>query len=512
MNQFPDALGSETVTPTDLCQRPALSKSLFVQGIRCQKLLWYRLHRGQEIPIPDESQQQILKEANEVGRLARKLFPGGRFVPPPNEAAGDSVQRTLQMLDECVPLFEASFNDQRCYVRVDVLSPLDSSRWEIVEVKSTTNVEDVHYWDLAIQMNVLRRCGLDVTQCSILHLNASYIRAGALDLSKLFEKENVTERVFELQDDVERKIQEMLTLNGCADMPDVRIGSHCGGNGSDQCPLRKKCWAFLPPHNVTQLVNGREKRFRLLNDGIVLLNDIPAGVKLSNNQAIQRSAAISGKVYVDKEGIRKFLNRLQFPLCFFDFESFATAVPMFDGLSAWQATPFQFSCHTVDAPGAEPRHVAFLADGEFRDPRPEFLEALKAAIGETGSLVAYHSSFEKTVLTKCAEAFPQHRAWLGRAIERIVDLEVPFRQFLYYHLSQTGRTTLKLVMPAIAGRGYSGMAIGRGDFASLRFVQITFGDVSEEERQRTRRELLEYCAVDSGGMIEIYDALKTLAE
>jgi hypothetical protein len=490
--------------------RPALSKTLFVEGIRCQKLLWHRLNQGQEFSVPDESQQQILKEANEVGNLARKLYPEGRFVPSSSTMIGDSVQRTTQVLNGRQPLFEASFSDGRCFVRVDVLLPVGASEWEVIEVKSATKVEDDHYWDVAVQVKVLRRCGLHVSQCSVLHLNPAYVRDGDLDLAALFLKENVTERVFELQDEVERKLVEMLALVGCAPVPNVKIGSHCGGNGADQCPLRKKCWGFLPKQNVTQLTHGREKRFKLLNEGIIQLKDVPPAIKLSKNQTIQCEAAATGNVYFHQEEIEIFLNKLQFPCCFFDFESFSTAVPRFDGVCAWQAIPFQFSAHILDTPWAEPRHVEFLASGEVCDPRPKFLESLRVAIGETGSLIAYHSSFEKTVLTRCAEAFPVHGAWIKRAIERIVDLEIPFRNFSYYNPDQAGRTTLKLVMPAITGHGYSGLAINRGDIASQKFMRMAFEDVPAHERQKLRRDLLAYCAVDSGGMVQIFNVLMVL--
>jgi uncharacterized protein DUF2779 len=510
MNQSPEKLGKEMLTPADSYCHSALSKTLFVEGIRCRKLLWHRLHRPEEIPKPDECQQQILREANEVGCLARKLFPNGRFVPGPSEVTGDSVQRTLQALDDRLPLFEASFSDGRCYVRVDILTPLDAGGWQIVEVKSSTKVEDTHYWDLAIQMNVLRRCGLPVSRCAIQHLNPDYVRNGDLELSKLFVEEDVTTKVFELQAEVERKLADLLAVVGSVDVPDVKIGIHCGGNGANQCPLRKTCWFHLPPQNVTQLTNGREKRFEILHGGVILLKDIPPGIKLSKNQQIQRDAAISGKSFVRKEEVGSFLNSLEFPCVFFDFETYSTAVPRFDGVRPWEAIPFQHSCHVVDAPGEKPRHVAFLADGGSGDPRPKFLESLKAAIGDTGSLIAYHASFEKTVLTRCAEVFPHHGAWIRRAIERIMDLELPFRNFSYYNPDQTGRTTLKLVMPAITGQGYSGLAINRGDIASHQFLRMAFGDVPEGECQRIRRELLDYCAVDSGGMVEIFNALMVL--
>jgi hypothetical protein len=54
------------------------------------------------------------------------------------------------------------------------------------------------------------------------------------------------------------------------------------------------------------------------------------------------------------------------------------------------------------------------------------------------------------------------------------------------------------------------LAIQEGATASLEFLRITFGEVSEVERQRVRRQLEEYCGQDTEGMIWIVDALRAL--
>ena len=42
--------------------------------------------------------------------------------------------------------------------------------------------------------------------------------------------------------------------------------------------------------------------------------------------------------------------------------------------------PFQFSCHILNDCGSQPENINFLADGTD-DPRVEFLESLKKALG-----------------------------------------------------------------------------------------------------------------------------------
>ena len=56
---------------------PFLSKSKYVAGLQCSKLLWYHYNAKEEIPAFDEATQALFDQGHEVGELARTLFPGG---------------------------------------------------------------------------------------------------------------------------------------------------------------------------------------------------------------------------------------------------------------------------------------------------------------------------------------------------------------------------------------------------------------------------------------------------
>jgi hypothetical protein len=162
--------------------------------------------------------------------------------------------------------------------------------------------------------------------------------------------------------------------------------------------------------------------------------------------------------------------------------------------------------HVTGSPGARPVHHAFLAKGAG-DPRPEFLAALKAAIGSEGTILVYYEAFEKARLRELAAAFPEYKKWVSEILPRIEDLLVPFRDFNYYHPSQLGSASLKKVMPALTGVGYDALEIGHGQIASLRYMQMAFGDATAEEKRKIRRDLLKYCQQDTGGMVKIVNEL-----
>jgi hypothetical protein len=244
----------------------------------------------------------------------------------------------------------------------------------------------------------------------------------------------------------------------------------------------------LPESDVTTLYRGGAKGFKLLKDGVSALENIPYDFSLTNNQEIQRQAARTGKPHVDKPAIASFLNRIKYPVSFMDFETFGTAILLFDGLRPYQQVPFQFSLHVQRSRGSELEHHKFLAEG-LNDPRLEFMRQLRDAVPEKGSVVAFNAPFELARLKECADLLLEYQPWLMDVRRRIVDLLVPFRGFRYYHPKQNGSASMKAVLPALTGLGYDQLAIQDGGMASLEFLRVTLMDVSDDERRHVRRDL-----------------------
>jgi len=131
-------------------------------------------------------------------------------------------------------------------------------------------------------------------------------------------------------------------------------------------------------------------------------------------------------------------------------------------------------------------------------------------LGDTGSIIVYNQGFEEGILKELAKAFPEYESWGQQVCDRLVDLLAPFRKFHYYHPLQRGSASLKSVLPALTGKGYEGMDIADGQEASIAFQAVTYGDVSEEERNKVRADLERYCALDTEGMIWIVEKLNEL--
>jgi hypothetical protein len=485
---------------------PNISKSRFLAGCQCQKLLWSVYNRPDQFPETDAAQQALFDQGTEVGNLAKRMYPDGIEVGQGISDFDGTIRSTEQLLKLRRPLFEAAFNANGGYCRVDILEPAPDDAWDLIEVKSTTAIKHVHLLDLAFQAWVLTAAGVKLRRCLLMHINANYVRRGPVDPKRFFTLVDLSVEVSHLNSTIEGKLDDMRKKIREPTAPEVRIGSHC--DDPYTCPIHDQCWAFLPQHNVTTLYRSGKKKFKPLADGIVDIKDIPEDFRLTANQRIQRQAVVSGEPHIDRVAIGSFLSRLKYPLSFMDFETYALPIPPFADVRPYQQIPFQFSLHVVRSPGANPEHYSFLAE-DRHDPRLEFMRCLRAVLPETGSVIAYNAGFELTRLEECCDLLREYQTWFRQVKRRTVDLLRPFRAFRYYHADQRGSASMKATLPALTGRGYDHLEIREGGQASMEFLRVIFGDVSDTKRQKVRSQLERYCEQDTRGMVEIVEALRT---
>ena len=484
-----------------------LSKSRYISGLQCPKRLWYEANAYQEIPPFDAAAEERFAQGHEVGRLAMRLFPGGVEIARDKRRWATTAAATQRALAARIPLYEASFVHEGGACRVDILAPVEGGQWDLLEVKSSTSVKDVHRADLAFQTWVVRGAGVPVRRSCLVRIDSSYVRQGEIDPARLFAIEDLTAEVAELLDLVPSEVARQQQIVAEPAPRQVAIGPHC--TSPNGCPLVPVCWKDVPTSSVLDLARGGARAWDLYHQGVRQVAAIPPGVELSDLQRIQVEAARAGAARVDRAAIAAFLDRLVHPVHYLDFESFQVALPPFDGTRPWQQIPFQYSLHVVDAPGARPRAAACRADGDG-DPRPALFAALREAIAPHGSLVAFADRFERQRLAEAAAAFPGHRDWIEALAPRFVDLLEPFARFDYYHPDQNGSASLKAVLPVLGARGYGHLEVQDGTAAAREYLRLRGGDVDAVERERVGKALLEYCGRDTEGMVEIVTALERL--
>ena len=480
-----------------------LSKSKYLNGLQCKKLLWHIYNEPEAIPETDEATQAIFDHGHLVGDYAKKLFPAGIEIDH-TKTFKDGLRQTRDLITKRVPIFEAALTYKHCYARADILEPVGKDKWNLIEVKSSTDIKEVNYHDIGFQYYLYTSAGLKIDKCYLMCIDNTYVRKGDIEPEKLLKKIDVTETIkTNYSKTIEENVEEMVKAITAETYIKRGIGAHC--SSPYDCPLIDKCWSFLPERNVYLLYSNKKLPPVLINAGILELAKIPKEYKLNEKNQIQVDCEWTGKPHIDPDGIRDFLNTIQYPAYYMDFETCGSAIPLFDGSSPYQQIPFQFSVHVVKEKGAEPEHFSFLADGT-NDTRPEFMAKLKDVMGTKGSVIAYNAGFEIGILKKCAELLPEYKTWVGSIEERMIDLLRPFRDFAYYHPKQDGSCSLKKVLPVLTRKSYDDMEIGDGGTASSEYCRITFTE-DNKDKEKVRRLLEEYCGLDTMGMVDIVNKL-----
>ncbi|MFC2056936.1 DUF2779 domain-containing protein [Chloroflexota bacterium] len=483
-----------------------LSKTKYMTGLQCPRLIWVEVNEPDKMPETDPGTQYIFDQGHEVGYLAKKLFPDGIDVP--QDSFKGNIDQTVRLMEIRKPLFEAGILAGKLYSRVDILIPTGEDEWDICEVKSSTSVKKVHIDDVAFQRYCCTQSGLTIRNCCLALINNKYVREDEIDPEGLFNLHDVTEKVEEASVDIKGKIDDILEVVSQETCPEMIIGPHC--QDPYVCSLTD-CWDHLPEHSVFTLYWNGKQAFKMYDSGILAIEEIPDDYKLNDKQHVQKACVISGETHVEKEAIREFLDSLEYPLYYLDFETIGPAVPLFDRARPYNNIPFQYSVHIVQDEKSDPVQYSYLTSGTG-DPRPDLLVELQKVLGTSGSIVVYNKGFEEGCLREMGLAFPEYSDWVEQVCNRLVDLLAPFSNFHYYHPAQKGSASLKKVLPAITGKGYDDLAINDGQVASFTFLAATFGDMPAAERSKVMENLELYCGRDTEGMIWIVERLKELSQ
>lgn len=474
---------------------PPLSKTRYLQGLSCPKLLWTLVNAPERMPKVDAQTQFLFDQGHEVGNLAKKRYPKGIEIWKDN-----AVKITWARIQERQVLFEATFAYKNAYARVDILLPHGKHEWDIIEVKSSTEVKDEHLEDVGFQYYALAGAGLKIRKVFILTVDNEYVRGEKIDEDKFFKKEDVTEVAMELSDDVEATLERMQKIIAGPE-PKPKLGTDC--LEPKDCPL---CQKDLKGVELATLFYFGKKAYPLINKGIKTFKDLPETTKLTDKQIIQIKAVETRTPHVEKKPIEQFLKLIKEPITALDFETIFPAIPVFKGTSPYEQVPTQFSAHIIK--NDKVTHKEFLAQTE-EDPRKTFLQALKT-LPQSGTVLAFNASFERRIMEKLAEDFPGEAPWLNSLINRLEDLALPFKEFWYYHPRQKGSYSLKEVLPAMTERGYEGLTIAEGGAATRAFLSMMNDKHTEKETKKIREDLLKYCARDTEAMVEILNKLKTI--
>lgn len=399
---------------------------------------------------------------------------------------------------------------------------------------------------------------------------------------------NVTEHVLGLEAEIRVKADSYIDIinNGLEASPqDYQISKACKSceyyvAGDSNCGFFE-CWKGLSkfPGIFDMYYGGTIGSNNYLNEliqeGKFEFNDIQAerlckkdgslGAR-NSRQLIQLENTINNKEWFSSE-MKSELDTWEYPLHFIDFETFTGALPSHIQMRPYELIAFQWSCHTIAYPGAEPVHSEFIyTDAGF--PNFIFAEKLMNQIGLTGTPLMW-STHENTVLRTIYYQMkrlnyrnPKLNEWLQKTIKdkefgtegRLVDMNA-FTLKHYFHPEMKGKTSIKKVLPAIWNNNlflhqidylkkysiydlenqvldpYDNLYnlaneamksiddeveiqsedVKGGTGAMRAFQRIRYDDsISKEYKEELKHRLLEYCKLDTMAMVIIWLYFKQL--
>lgn len=485
----------------------SMSKSKYCKAIQCPKILWMDEHMPEQ--ALQTAPESVLRTGTEVGELARQYFGAYQTVPFDRNKKS-MCEETRRLLSEGADVIaEASFMYDNCFCSVDLLRII-GGKVQLIEVKSSTEIHDIYYHDMAYQYYVLKKCGLPVESVWNMHINNQYVRQGDLDLKQLFTLEDCTQQILEMQEEIPEQIAEALRCVTGAQEPNRELDVYC--DEPYECAYKGYCHRYIEQPSVFSLNRLRTTRkYELYRQGIVSYADIVREQpKLSDKQYQQVYAAYEDQPpKVDTEKIKEFLDTLQYPLYHLDFETYQQAIPQFDGVKPYMQIPFQYSLHVQQSLGSEPEHYEFLGK-EGTDPRRALAEQLCQEIPMDVCSLAYNMAFEKTVIKNLAELFPDLAKHLMNIHDNMHDLMVPFQKQTYYCKELQGSYSIKYVLSAMCPNDpeldYHALdGVHNGSEAMAAFAELP--DHPPEEIAQIRKNLLAYCRLDTLAMIKILEKL-----
>ena len=577
---------------------PHLTKTEFLIGRDCPAKLHYARHRFPSTADEDEYLTLLADGGYMVEELARLQCPGGVEMPQDTDRA--AARTVTALAAPSAVLFQAAVLAEGLLARIDILEK-DGGAFRIVEVKSKSYDSSVgpailgkpdwrrYLEDTAFQKYVLslaypgaaietyllmpdiaKRCPVEglIGMFRIGGREAGSRFTGDPELARradILTRVPVDRLVDPLIPEIVPWIEKFIEAIRSDRRIEEPIGARCRGceytltDGDHPESGFRGCWGYLadPEPHILSLAhlgnfNRRGEIDSLIAMGKTSLYDVPAALvagKFDNRAYYQVTR--SREVFL--EPAAKLVREVEYPLYFLDFETSQMAVPYHAGMRPYRNVLFQWSCHVVDAPGAEPRHEEWIGDAGYC-PNVRFGESLAELIGPTGTVMAW-SPYEAAQLRYLAEFIrendlhaPGLSDWIGTVLPRIFDMHELAKKY-FYHPAMGGRTSIKVVLPAVLSAGgkvsirrmlegaglyrvddtgmiadpYSLLPktelIGAADTvkdgtgAMRAYQDMIYGRGAEdpEVRDAYRAALLRYCMLDTLAMVIIWEYWRALA-
>ncbi len=221
----------------------AMTKTSFMRGMQCPKMLWLDRHKPDQKIIPPYIQQR-LDAGNDFGDLAMGMF--GPFEEMTVYLPGKTIPDTKAMVAKTEDairrgvdvICEAAFSNYNNYCAADILRRTEEG-YDLYEVKNSPEVEEQHIKDAGFQYYIIKRCGIRIGKI--------FIVIHGEDENNPFVPVEVTELAKGYYSWINDNIWNLNQLQKDPEEVQVEVG--------EQCCKPYECWYFDYCHKGKNTIN-----------------------------------------------------------------------------------------------------------------------------------------------------------------------------------------------------------------------------------------------------------------
>ena len=453
--------------------------------------------------FPADDQYPIRSERSRVRELARSRYPHGIAATSIELSDAPGIGDPLPKI-----VFGARCAHGRLFAEADIWRQAKDGSREAVLVREGTSIKDSYFREAAILDYCFTRCESEPARILIAHVNKSVERAGQIEPLQFLIERDVTRRVRAVRKEITRDLDAFLDELDADPLLSRHADRLC--RGSRTCPLCSRDVDPPESSHIESLHRGGSLVAELRREGFTSIADVPPDRLHHPRQRIQQRSLIEDRPQIDVAALKTFVDALEYPRFYLDFEATSTALPPFDRVRAWEHVPYLYSLHRDDGDGLS--HTEFIVTPGI-DGREQMVQRLVDELGPEGSIIVYSAGFERGIISRLAEIVPDHGDALAGALERIVDLLQPFADFSFYHHEQGGKVSLKTVLPVLTNEDYSEERIQDGYTANLAYrylSELATSGQAADDQDTILSDLASYCEMDTMAMVHIVSRLEHL--
>ena len=424
---------------------------------------------------------------------------------------GDNNDKFFDNKDKYEWFVKTRFEDAGLRIRIPIMQK-DEDRFDLYFVHNGTAIKELDYFYYRVNLEVLRKLGVEVDDVYIAYINGNYVFEDELDIDSLFiiTDHYKGKRLIDLFDDEICDYKEIIRRIEATSLDSYNPKKIRFCHNRNICPYYYDCFKEeldMPDDSILTLVSSQYKD-QMCKSGIKYLKDADLNLVEGNRvQYAQIMASKNGGMFIDKYSLEFFLDSIkERPISFVDFEWDTYLVPQYNKMKALDVIPFEYALYVLEEDGTL-NNYSFVGNG---DCRKEFLEDLLEKLPKEGPILAYNANgAECRRLNELAEIFPDYKEEIDKVVNRFVDLASPFLEGVVYDIRMEGNFTLKRLVNIVSDYDYKKLDISDGMDAVYNWRNIDKG-VDNIDEEGIVNKLIEYCSLDAYGLYLVYNWLNKL--